>query len=203
MKKAFFFVLILMSISFAFAACFNNGNNDNLKINKNDIDRRLLYNKITNSVNREYLREVFADDFETQYQSVAKSENTDEIENSLIKDIAIVEYCKEKRISIDKDSAAKTAKLEFENLNSDNSQNLYASFLKNTLSEYELSETDYIDLLSENAYYMYNRQVLKEYFRKNHYKEIETKSLEEQFNAYVERLAGQLRDGSLVENEAD
>ncbi len=192
MKKTFFLSIVLICIFVAFSGCSKAENSDNFKINKQDIDNRLLYNKITNSVNKEYLKDVFADNFETEYQSVALSENYDEVQSSLIEDIVILEYCKKQGIFIDRDSATELAKLELDNLNKDDSQNRYASILEHVLSEYKLSETDYLNLLCEQAYYKYNTQALQVYFDKNLYKENDNKTFDEQFQAYVETLLNEI-----------
>lgn len=192
MKKTLFLSIVLICVFVAFAGCSKTENSNNFKINKQDIDNRLLYNKITNSINKEYLKDVFADNFETEYQSVALSENYDEVQSSLIEDIVILEHCKKQGIFIDRDSATELAKLELDNLNKDDSQNRYASILEHVLSEYKLSETDYLNLLCEQAYYKYNRQALQVYFNKNLYKENDNKTFDEQFQAYVETLLNEI-----------
>ncbi len=186
MKKICFLSLVLICVILAFVGCFKNSNN--LKIDNKDIDNRLLYNKITNSVNKEYLAAVFTDDFESEYQSVVLPETADEIRNSLVEDITVIECCKKKGIFIDRDSSAQSAKIEFNNLNKDDSQKRYASILGNVLSEYEVSENEYLNLLCEDAYYKYNRMALKKIFYENMYEKNNNKTLDEQFDLYIKTL---------------
>ncbi len=188
MKKTCFLSFVLICVILALIGCSNTANSNDFKIDKKDIDNRLLYNKINNLVNKEYLKKVFADDFETQYQSVILSEKEEEIENSIIEDTVIIKYCKEKGILIDKDSSVQAAKIEFDNLTKDDSQNRYTSILKNVLTEYKLSEDEYLNLVYEEAYYKYNRQAFKKYFYENSYEENNNKTLEEQLSDYIETV---------------
>lgn len=186
MKRICFLSLVLICVSLTFVGCFKNSGNP--KIDDKDIDSRLLYNKITNSVNKEYLADVFSDNFESEYQSVVLPETADEIRNSLVEDITVIECCKEKEIFVDSDSSAQSAKVEFNNLNNDDSQKRYASALENVLSEYEVSENEYLDLFCEYDYYKYNRMALKKYFYENMYEENNNKTLDEQFDLYIKTL---------------
>lgn len=203
MKKSFFLTLILICIVLVFSGCFNSGKDNsendnskndnsvsvnNIEIGEQDVEDRLLYNKFTNSVNREYLKDVFGDAFEEEYQLVVLPENANEIKTSLIEDNVIIECCKENGIFIDRERATKTAKQEFDFLNSDETQEIYASFVHKTLLEYGLSEQEYVELLCEQAYYKYNRIVLKKYFSENLYEENDNKSLDDQFDDYIDAL---------------
>ncbi len=186
MKKLCSLSLALICVILAFAGCSKNDNN--IKIDNKDIDNRLLYNKITNSANKAYLTDVFADDWKSQYQSVVLPETKDEVGNTLVEDRAVIECCKEKGVYIDRESSEQYAKTEYDNLNKDDSQELYALALKNVLSEYKISENQYQNLLYEYAYYKYNRTALKKYFCENEYEKNSKKTLDEQFDIYVETL---------------
>ncbi len=186
MKKLCSLSLALICVIFAFAGCSQSSNN--LKIDNKDIDNRLLYNKITNSANKAYLTDAFADDWKSQYQSVALPETKDEVRNTLVEDRAVIECCKEKGVYIDRDSSEQYAKTEYDNLNKGDSQELYALALKNVLSEYKISENQYQNLLYEYAYYKYNRTALKKYFCENVYDKSSKKTLDEQFDSYIKKL---------------
>ncbi len=186
MKKLCSLSLALICVILAFAGCSPKSNN--IKIDNKDIDNRLLYNKITNSANKAYLTDAFADDWKSQYQSVVLPETKDEVRSSLVEDRAVIECCKEKGVYIDRDSSDQYAKTEYDNLNKDNSQELYDLALKNVLSEYKISENQYQNLLYEYAYYKYNRSALKKYFQENMYEKNSNKTLDEQFDLYVETL---------------
>ena len=192
MKKFFFSAFTIICILLTFSGCFNHGyiseNKNDFKISEQDIEGRMLYNSFTNTVNKAFLKEVFADVYEEEYKLVALPENADEIEKSLIADNVIIEHCKEKDIFIDKERTTQTAKEEFELLNSDEAQELYASFVHKTLLEYNLSEEEYIELLCEKSYYHYNKIALKSYFGENLYESNSVKSLNEQFDDYVDAL---------------
>lgn len=188
MKKTCFLSIVLMiTFLFTFTGC-NNAKTDELSIDKTDINNRIKYNRITNFLNNEYLKDVFADDFESHYQKVVLPENEDEIKASLVEDNFIIECCKEKGIFVSRDSAKKYAKIEFDNLNKDVSQNKYSSSLKNALSKFGLSENEYLELLYKEAYYKYNRNALKEYFYENLYEESVELTLDEQFDEYIKIL---------------
>lgn len=186
MKKVFYLLLFLLCFCIILTGCSNVKNNTG--IDKQDIENRILYNKITNSTNKVYLKDVFGDDFEDQYKSVILPEKEEEIKESLIKDFAIVKCCKEKGILIEKDTAIQYASLEFVNLKTDDSQEQYASALERVLSENKISENDYLMLLHDYAYYKYNSIALKAYFKKNLYNDTENTTLDEQFYAFVETL---------------
>lgn len=188
MKKTYFLSIVLMiTFLFVFTGC-HNAKNDNYSIDKRDINNRMIYNKITNSVNKEYLKDVFADDFESHYQELVLPENEDEIKASLFEDDFVIKCCNEKGVLVSQDSAKKYAKIEFDNLNKDPSQKRYSSFLKNALSKFELSENEYLELLYEEAYYKYNRNALKEYFYENLYEDSVELTLDEQFDEYIKTL---------------
>lgn len=188
MKKTCFLLLVLICSISAFVGCSNGEKNSNYKINENKINDRLLYNKITNLVNEEYLKEAFADDFKSKYELIILPEDYDVVEKSLIEDAAIIECCKEKDILIDKDSTAKYAKKQFKEMNADDSQRRYNEILENKLSEFKITENEYLDLICEEAFYKYNRESLCKYFIENLYEENTDKTLDVQFNAYIELL---------------
>ena len=188
MKKTYCILLTSILVMLVFCGCSITENGNNSGADTKDINNRLVYNKISNSVNKEYLQDVLGDDFETQYESVVLPEDAEKIKNSLIEDTVICKVCEEKGIRVDRNAAEQKAKAEYENLKIDSSQMRYYSILENVLSENKLSETEYLDLLYDQSYFKYNKQALKEFFYKNIYKEGNDESLDEQFNEYIKSL---------------
>ena len=188
MKKSCYLTFVLIWIVFVLSGCSNTAKSYHSKIDEDKINDRLTYNKISNSVHKEYLKEVFGYDYEAQYKSVILSEEIDEIKKSLIEDLMIIKCCKDNGIYVNENSATEQAKLEFKNLNKDGSQKRYVSILYNTISEYELSENEYLNLLYKEAYYKYNKQAFKKYFYENFYNVNDDKTLNQQFDIYIETL---------------
>ena len=186
-KTCFLSIVLILTFLVVFIGC-HNAENDNYSIDKRDINNRMIYNKITNSVNKEYLEDVFADDFKSHYQELILPENEDEIKASLLEDHFIIECCKEKGVFVSQDLAKKYAIIEFDNLNKDNSQKRYSEFLKTVLAEFELSKKEYLELLYQEAYYKHNRNALKKYFYDNLYEDSVELTLDEQFDEYIKTL---------------
>lgn len=186
-KTCFLSIVIMLTFLFVFTGC-NNAENDNYSIDKRDINNRMIYNKLTNHVNLKYLEDAFADDFESHYQESVLPETEDEIKASLLQDRFIIKCCNEKGVFISNTSAKEYAKAEFDLLNENESQKSHSEFLKNALSEFELSEKDYLELLYEEAYYKYNRNALKGYFYENLYDESAELTPDEQFDEYIKSL---------------
>ena len=105
-KTCFLSIVLILALFFGFTGC-HNAKNDNYSIDERDINNRMIYNKITNSVNKEYLKDVFADDFESHYQELVLPENADEIKASLLEDHFIIEICKEKGVFVSQDLTKK------------------------------------------------------------------------------------------------
>ena len=188
MKKACFLsIVLILVLFFGFTGCYNAKNN-NYSIDMSDINNRMIYNKITNSVNKEYLKDVFADDVESHYQELVLPENVDKIKASLLEDNFIIECCKEKGVFVSQDLTKKYAMIEFDDLNKDNSQKKYSQFLETTLAEFQLSKNEYLELLYQEAYYKYNRNALKKYFNENLYEDSVKLTLDEQFDEYIKAL---------------
>lgn len=153
MKKTVCLIFALI-ICFGFAGCKKEAQTAAVTEPKED---RLLFNKITNEANKIYLKKVFADDFEAEYQKVKLSEDIAEIEKSLIEDEKICEQCKKENILIDRDSVLKTAQAEFDALYKDDSLKGYYEALNEALKKFGVTLEDYKALTCAEAYYKYNK----------------------------------------------
>lgn len=185
MKKTLSLLLAFVFMVLTFAGCGTGSQ----KASKKDIENRLLYNKITNSANYIYLNEYMSrESFETYYNKSLLPEDREEIKASFAEDFAICNECKEKGILINRSKAKENAETEYGNLQTDETQSDYFVALKKAIADNGIDEDKYLDLLYSEAYYKYNRIVLKMDFNKNLYDENGSGTDEEQFEAYVKSL---------------
>lgn len=185
MKQISSFLAVLISTAMLFCGCTSVQESG---VGKQEIEDRLLYNKISNASYRGLFKDSFGEQWKMYYEPVELPETAEEVRDSILEDIAICRECKKKGILIDRDTAEKTAATEFENLKTDSSQSHYAEYLLKALSEYGLTEAEYGNLVFEYAYYHYNRAALRAYFQNNMYSGSEQTSLDEQFEKYLNTI---------------
>lgn len=157
-------------------------------VTEQKIETRLQYNKITNAVNKQYLQDVFADDFEEQYEQTKLPETDEAVKTSLAEDTAICSACEKNGILVSGDEAEKRAKAELNALQTNDTQSNYYAALKNILSENQISEDEYLKLLIDEAYYKYNRSALQAYFYDNIFDKSAANDFEQQFEEYIKNL---------------
>ena len=183
--KKFLSALIALCIVFMFVGCKSE------KISQTSeasIQNRILYNKISNSVNMEYLNATLSkEEAQEWFEKSALPETKEEVIKELDRDLRICQLAEENKVLIGVEKVRKTAKDEFDNLKTDNGQNEYYNVLKKCLSEYEMTEDEYIDVLLEKAYYQYNEIALQEFFSKNGYDKQSDKTFAVQFEEYIKR----------------
>ncbi len=97
---------------------------------------------------------------------------------------------RKKGILISRSKAKENAETEYGNLQTDETQSDYFVALKKAIADNGIDEDKYLDLLYSEAYYKYNRIVLKMDFNKNLYDENGSGTDEEQFKAYVKKSDG-------------
>lgn len=181
MKKIISVAAAVLCIGLLFCGC----QTKNSAVSEKEVKNRVIYNKVTNAAQKDYLNYAFAE--ESEEKTTQLSENEKDAKKDIETDMKICSDCKDKKILISKSDAKKTAKKEFKNLKSDSSQKYY-EFLSKAIKENGLSESDFIDITCENAYYVYNRAALKSYFQSKLYDSDSNLSLDEQFKNYTDNL---------------
>ena len=184
MKKAFSLLLILTMLGCFFGCSAKS--TASITVKAEDIEERLLYHGLTNKINQAYLKSAFSDsEFEEQYQKVVLPEDREAAEKELTRDLKICSLCEREGILVSRQQAAKIAQTEYRNLKSqENQKNYYQAVLK-ILAEQEMTEEAYLDLICDQAYYLYNRSTLRSYFAKEQYDESKDQSLDEQLDDYL------------------
>ena len=116
---------------------------------------------------------------------VLKAAFEEAAEKELTRDLKICSLCEREGILVSRQQAAKIAQTEYRNLKSqENQKNYYQAVLK-ILAEQEMTEEAYLDLICDQAYYLYNRSTLRSYFAKEQYDESKDQSLDEQLDDYL------------------
>lgn len=181
MKKIISVAAAVLCIGLFFCGC----QTKNSAVSEKEVKNRVIYNKVTNAAQKDFFNYAFAE--ESEKKAPILSENEKDAKKDIETDLKICSDCKDKKILISKSAAKKAAKKEFKNLKSDSSQNYY-DFLSKAIKENGLSESEFIDITCENAYYFYNRAALKSYFQSNLYDSDSNLSLDEQFENYTDNL---------------
>ena len=189
MKRVFFSILVLICVLSVAVGC--DGKSDyNYTVTEQDIEDRMLYNKFTNEVTKAYLEETLGKGYEEELPTVVLPVEAEEVKKSLEEDNLIIEHCKKNEVYIDEESAAETAKKEYQSLTTEEATKTYYFYVQKTLQEYEMTEERYVELLCKEGYYRYNRVSLKAYFGKKMYDENSKKSLDDQFDSYIDDICG-------------
>ncbi len=182
MKKIISVAAAVLCVGFLFCGC----QTKNSAVSEKEVKNRVIYNKVTNAAQKDFFNYAFAEGSEEK--PTILSENEKDAKKDIETDLKICSDCKDKKILISKSAAKKAAKKEFKNLKSDSSQKEYYDFLSKAIKENGLSESEFIDITYENAYYFYNRAALKSYFQSNLYDSDSNLSLDEQFVNYTDNL---------------
>ena len=135
---------------------------------KEQIENRILINKITNSINENYLLKTFSKDdakeqINEQYKPTEK--------NEVVKELTVAKLRKSvlasKNVILDYDLAKDTTNQEFKCLKSDETTENYYQSVKAVLSEYSISEKEYLQLLYDYSYDLYVENIFKNWFAKD------------------------------------
>lgn len=135
---------------------------------KEQIENRILINEITNSINENYLLKTFSKDdakeqINEQYKPIKQSE--------VVKELTIAKLRKSilasKNVVLDYDLAKETTNQEFDRLKSDETTENYYQSVKVVLSEYSISEKEYLQLLYDYSYDFYVENIFKNWFAKD------------------------------------
>lgn len=135
---------------------------------KEQIENRILINEITNSINENYLLKTFSKDdakeqINEQYKPIKQSE--------VVKELTIAKLRKSilasKNVVLDYDLAKETTNQEFDRLKSDETTENYYQSVKAVLSEYSISEKEYLQLLYDYSYDLYVENIFKNWFAKD------------------------------------
>lgn len=169
------------------------------EITKEQIENRILINEITNSINENYLLKTFSKDdakeqINEQYKPIKQSEVVKELTIAKLKKSILTS----KNVVLDYDLAKETTNQEFDRLKSDETTENYYQSVKVVLSEYSISEKEYLQLLYDYSYDLYVGNIFKNWFAKdsNLYKKPENSDiiyidkypdLDSQIELYLER----------------
>lgn len=203
MKKLITFLLVcLMAVSFC--ACAKKSHDEPTDINiaenlykvsvdiniaENEISDMLLFNKISNQINYEYLSTVFAEpELSKQYENVVLPEDEAEVEASLLESKLVAQKCKEYGVHLTTEDTTKTALGEYDLLKQDTSQARYYNAILSVLNKNSITEADYLKIIEKQAYYKYNSVSLKRYFAEKIFDASKGTTLDEQYDYYINKL---------------
>lgn len=138
------------------------------EITKEQIENRILINEITNSINENYLLKTFSKDdakeqINEQYKPIKQSEVVKELTIAKLKKSILTS----KNVVLDYDLAKETTNQEFDRLKSDETTENYYQSVKVVLSEYSISEKEYLQLLYDYSYDLYVGNIFKNWFAKD------------------------------------
>ena len=137
MKKILLAATVMLMIVF----CVGCKTENSLKITDKKIQNRVLYNKITNSINKEFLNKSLSkEEAEEWYNMSALPETKEEVKKLLEEEYKVLNLNKENDILLSWETIEKTAKTEFESLKTDESQKGYYEALKKHLDEQKITE---------------------------------------------------------------
>ncbi len=186
MKKIITLLLVCL-MAVAFCACAEDPYHvsADIDITENEITDMILYNKITNQINYEYLNSVFTEpDLSNQYEKVVLPEDKNKVENYLLERKLIVEKCKDFDVHLTTDETIKAALSEYDLIKHDE----YYNAILSVLDKNSITEEEYLKLVEKESYYKYNNVSLKNYFSKEIFDESKGTTLEEQFDYYTNKL---------------
>lgn len=186
MKKIITFLLVCL-IAISFCACAKNPYyiSTDIDISENEITDMILFNKISNQINYEYLSSVFTEpDLSQQYQKVVLPEDKVEVKNYLLERKLIIEKCKDFDVLLTTDDTTKAALSEYDMIKQDQ----YYNAILSVLDKNAVTEADYLALVEKEAYYKYNNVRLKQYFSKELFDESKGTDLDKQYDDFTNNL---------------
>lgn len=164
--------LLFLSIKQIFFTSYNTS----FKITEEQIENRILINKITNAVYKDCFfnsaSEEDAKKYITEYsRSTEYNEVVDELTRAeLMNSILTTENC-----AVEYGEAKKNADKEYERMRTDNVSKGYYESLKKVLSELNISEEEYKKLSYDYAYDVYSETSFNAWFIKSrHYKDTQS-----------------------------
>ena len=138
------------------------------EITQEQIENRILIHEITNSINKNYIFKTFSED-DAKEQINEQYKPTDK--NEVVKELTVAKLKKSilasKNVILDYDLAKDTTNQEFKRLKSDETTENYYQSVKVVLSEYSISEKEYLQLLYDYSYDLYVGSIFKNWFAKD------------------------------------
>ena len=137
------------------------------EITQEQIENRILINKITNSINENYLLKTFSKDdanerINEQYKPIEQDEVIKELTLAKLKESILAS----KNISLDYNLSKDNTNSEFYRLKSDETTEEYYLSVKAVLDKYNISEDNYLRLLYDYSYDLYVDGIFKNWFVK-------------------------------------
>ena len=160
-------ILCLLLSVFIIKQIFFSKYETSYEITQEQIENRILINKITNSINENYLLKTFSkDDAKEEINEQYKPIEQDEVVNELILAKLKESILASKNISLDHDLSKENTNREYNRLKSDETTEEYYLSVKSVLDKYNISEENYLQLLYDYSYDIYVDSIFKNWFVK-------------------------------------
>ena len=190
-------VAIILAVVLIMPKNNNNAGNiaavvDGEVIYTSQVDERIRYNEFMNSVNEEYIKQIFQ--LSDQKQQIEKTHLPTErknVLNELIESAVIRHKAKKDNNHISYENVKEFADDQYRQLKTDETQRTYCEVLLKKLSENKMTEEEYLSLYYDNSYDFYHNKQAERNFQSEGYDSKSKKTFDEQFDKYVKSLKKQ------------
>lgn len=154
-----------------------------------DIEQRLTFNRMTNTINYNVISGAFSgEELQEQIDEIKRPSGEDSVLEELIEGAVIRDTLTRQGICYSYEMAQKAADLDYQLAKTERTDGAYERYISEELKQNNMTEEEYLSLLYDYSYDNYNYYRLKSIFAENLYNETSQKSLDEQFDQYVEHL---------------
>ena len=154
-----------------------------------DIEQRLTFNRMTNTINYNVISGAFSgEELQEQIDEIKRPSGEDSVLEELIEGVVIRDTLTRQGICYSFDEAKKAADTEYQLIKTEKSYGDYDIYIAEELEQNNMTEEEYLSLFYNYSYYYYNYLRLRKAFTEDLYDETSPKSLDEQFDQYVEHL---------------
>ena len=154
-----------------------------------DIEQRLTFNRMTNTINYNVISGAFSgEELQEQIDEIKRPSGEDSVLEELIEGVVIRDTLTRQGICYSYEMTQKAADLDYQLAKTERTDGAYERYISEELKQNNMTEEEYLSLLYDYSYDNYNYYRLKSIFAEDLYNEASQKSLDEQFDQYVEHL---------------
>lgn len=182
-------IIVAIGLIFGVKSIFFKPDDITVEITQEQIENRILTNKITNAINEEYLTDTFSgDDAKEQIEKSHKPTEYDDVVDELTRAAVIKSILTSENCDLSEDSIKETVDKEYETIKTDESSSRYYECINKVLPKFNISEEEYVNLLYDYSYDLYNKPNFNQWFlTSKHYKDDSDISDSEQIEAYLSK----------------
>lgn len=189
--------VIMAGLPFLIKEIFFGSYDTSFEITDEQIENRILINKITNAINEDCFSQSLSQEDAGKYiAGLRRPDEYDGVVDELARAALMRSILTEENCAVGYDEAKRAAESEYRRMKTGETSAAYYQSVKKVLSEFNISEKEYLELLYDSAYDLYNEAGFNAWFKRNKYKKAdrdpelvyadEYAGSEEQIKAYLD-----------------